>query len=84
MLQEFWMGFRGSINSLNLNAVTFKGRSIAFISFSKASGTQKKDKSPDSHALPQLISSPRLKLRGVWTLVTLHGIPTAQVSLHSP
>lgn len=69
MLQEFWMGFRGFINSLNLNAGTFKGRSRAFISFSKASGTQKKAKSPDSHALPQLTSSPWLKLRCVWTSV---------------
>lgn len=52
------MSFRGSVDSLNLYANTFKGRGIVFISFSKVSETQKKDKSTDSHLFPQLTSSP--------------------------
>lgn len=44
--------------SQGLNATTLKERNTVFISFPKVSGThQKKNKSTDSHALPQLTSS---------------------------
>lgn len=44
------MGFKGSINFLSCNAKTFKGRSIAFISFFKVSDFPKKEKNTEPNA----------------------------------
>lgn len=72
------MGFRKSINSLNLNANTLKGRNTAFINFTNVSGIPKKDQSIDSHALPQL-TSPTMAVANI--CVDVNNSPTYT---HSP
>lgn len=92
-LQNLWMGFRRSINSLNLNENnTFKGRSIASVSSSKSSGThppppRQKDKSTYLYLLPKMISNTMviaIICVYIYNIMIYIYISVAQVSLQNP